>query len=594
MTNVNNQKMFRVIILMLVAVAVGFLHVYPDIKFLHNLGPGFKGIGFLGAGDEPTYLSRIAGIYKGDWKLANTGIYEHQNDPIIQPGWSEFILGSLGKVFGLSIWELDIWCTLVLPMILFILFFKLGERLSGSFRMGIIIALMIMVGYYWLSPSLRVILNSFSNRPLFFTRPISPQFHFIPFLLSLWFILKVITTDKKYWAILAGMTVGMLFYISVFYWTFIYAGMSVYLLMQCIWGNKKEKWKCIILVYIISFILSLPYWYTVWELSSHPNYLESFKRLGGIYTRAPIIPLAETFAILLIILGGYLGIIKRDVKFLFLVSFAIGGMVCLNQQVITGKTLEPMHWQSYTNKIFLIMVLVISCNGFLSKWARNYLPATERFAKKIIFPLLCLLILVLGFIQQNNYYKINLEGNRQLQTMAAPLRWIQENTTKDAVILPHPYNLKRSELITTYTKNYVYISDPFFITSLLSDREIEERYLFALSFFGITEDKAEEFFKMLDGGLFKGMQVHTFYGGNRMKNQRYIERLKLQYAKLRLKDPVSLINQYKVDYILMERNLEKKLASQSEVDKASYKVYDDENYLIYKFKSDHRRKNAQT
>jgi len=169
LAKVNNQKMFRIIVLILIAVTVGFLHVYPDVRFLHDLGPGFKGIGFLGAGDEPTYLSRIAGIYKGDWRLANPGIYEHRNDPIIQPGLSEFILGNLGKIFGISVAGLDILGTLVLPTILFILFFKLAERLSGSFRMGIIVALMIMVGYYWLSPGMQVILSSFKERPLFFT-----------------------------------------------------------------------------------------------------------------------------------------------------------------------------------------------------------------------------------------------------------------------------------------------------------------------------------------------------------------------------------------------------------------------------------------
>ncbi|MBI4620233.1 MAG: hypothetical protein HY739_08740 [Desulfobacterales bacterium] len=460
--------------------------------------------------------------------------------------------------------------------------------------MGVIIALMIMVGYYWLSPNLSTILKSFNTRPLFFTRPISPQFHFIPFLLSLWFILKMFLTNKKHWAILAGMTVGMLFYVSVFYWTFIYAGMFVFLLIQWILGNKKEKWKDIVLVYAISLIISLPYWFTALELSSHPNYLELFKRLGGIYTRAPIIPLTEIFAILLIISGGYLGVIKRDEKFWFLVSFAIGGIGCLNQQIITGKTIEPYHWQSYTNKIFLVMAIFVLFHGFLSKWTKNYPPGTERAGKKIIFSLLCLVILFLGFIQQNNYYKINIESNRKVQTMAAPLRWIEKNTSKDAVILTYPPHLANSQLITTHTEKYVYISDPFFITSLLSDREIEERYLFALSFFGVAEDKAEEFFKMLDGGLFKGMQVHAFYGGNRMKNQNYIESLKKQYAKLQLKDPISLIHKYKVDYLFIEGNLEENLLYQSQLAQSIYKVYSDENYMIYKFKSDHRRKNAQT
>jgi hypothetical protein len=345
-------------------------------------------------------------------------------------------------------------------------------------------------------------------------------------------------------------------------------------------------------VYAISFIFSLPYWYTVWGLTDHPYYLEFFKRLGGMYTRVPIIPLTEIFAILLIISGGYLGVIKRNENFWFLVSFAIGGVVCLNQQVITGKSIEPYHWQGYTNKIFLVIALFVLLHGFLSKWTKNYPPGAERVGKKIIFSLLCLVILVLGFIEQNNYYRANIESNRQLQTMAASLRWIDKNTSKNAVILTYPPDLDHSELITTYTKNYVYISDPFFITSLLSDMEIEERYLFALRFFCVTEDKAEEFFKILDGGLFKGMQVHTLYGGNRPKNREYMEGLKRQYARLRLKDPVSLIHKYKVDYVLTKRDLENNLLCQSQMAQSVYKVYSDENYLIFTFKGKHRRENA--
>ena len=118
-------------------------------------------------------------------------------------------------------------------------------------------------------------------------------------------------------------------------------------------------------------------------------------------------------------------------------------------------------------------------------------------------------------------------------------------------MLADPIHFKISEYISTYTNNYVYLSDANFITSLISREEIEERYLSALRFYGYSPGEAEIFFRGVGGGgLFLGLRVSPLFGGDPEKNEQYVRRLKNKYARVLQEDRIQVIN-YKADYALV-------------------------------------------
>jgi hypothetical protein len=270
-------------------------------------------------------------------------------------------------------------------------------------------------------------------------------------------------------------------------------------------------------------------------------------------------------------------IFKEKKEYLYyMISFAAGGLLCLNQQVITGKTVEPMHWQSYTNKVFIIICL-FTCASFILK---------SKKAKLLNFAFLfypaCFLFLALGTIQQNLYYSARSGIFRGLQGMGGILLDIHKEIPADAVILTDPFNLVEERMISVFTKNYPYISDSFFITSAMKDKEVEERYLFALYFFGYSASEAEKLFKFMHGGLFKGMQVHPRYGGTAEKNNAYINTLKRRYSELAGEDPLSLLRRYRVDYLMLDARGQERFLGNNKIAKILNLRYNNGLYSLYK------------
>ena len=100
--------MKKILIFLLLSLLIGAVYIYPDIRFMAELNNDFKGITLTGTADETFYLARLKGIYKGDYKLANVGNYEHRNDIWFIPPYFEFILGSMGKALNISVPYLDI------------------------------------------------------------------------------------------------------------------------------------------------------------------------------------------------------------------------------------------------------------------------------------------------------------------------------------------------------------------------------------------------------------------------------------------------------------------------------------------------------
>ncbi|MFH1507292.1 MAG: hypothetical protein ABIG46_02540, partial [Candidatus Omnitrophota bacterium] len=241
---------------------------------------------------------------------------------------------------------------------------------------------------------------------------------------------------------------------------------------------------------------------------------------------------------------------------------------------ITGKTVEPMHWQSYTDKIFII-ICFFACSSFISK--RIKLSGLNR----LFYPV-CILFLVLGVIQQNAYYSSRSGVFRNLQGLGSMLRYIHKQVPSDAVILSDPLSLQDERMLSVFTKNYPYISDSFFITSAIKKEEIEERYFFALNFFGYSLTEAEKLFKYMNGGLFRGMQVHSGYGGTAEKNNAYIESLRQGYLRLAGQDPVLLLKKYRVDYLLLDRSGRERILGNEKIANMLKLKYNMGLYSLYK------------
>lgn len=570
-----------------VIILVGMLHVYPDLRFISQIGSGFRGVPYLAGGDDTVYLSKLSAvIYRGDLRLVNPGTYEYQAGPMFIPSLPEVVEGLLGRSLSLTPWQTDILATFLFPAIICFLFYLLAMELSGSFKFSVLSALASMFAYYWFTPNIAAILSLSSDylKPaLIFSRPISPQFHFIPFLLTLYLIYRSIFAESRYFIVaLAGISSGLLFYMSLYYWTFIYSGLALMFIIDLARG-RRERFKKYLIIALFSSIISIPFWVSYLKVNQLPYFDEIFRRMGGIYTHRADIPAIEAVFLAFLIFMRFFVPAKKE-QLYYLISFAGAGLICLNQQVITGKTIQPQHWHLLNNKIIIIFSIFI-CASFLFRiWERSALLG--RLLRKLksarFFCFLCLLLFAQGMIQQNFNYANRSPLCAELQEMGGALKYMHNYLPADAVILTDPFRLKEEQLISSLTKNYPYLSGSFFMTSTIRDAEIKERYFAALHFFSYSPQEAEGLFRVMNGGLFRGLAVHLSCGGSSEENAAYIANLKNEYVSYVNIKPLVALRRYKADYVLSDNAKRTRLVSNKQIAEDLKPIYDDGLYSIYK------------
>jgi len=342
-----------------------------------------------------------------------------------------------------------------------------------------------------------------------------------------------------------------------------YAGLAVFTVF-CLLKKDKDSIKKIALIYFVSLIVSIPYWLEFIKVASSPNFNDLGLRFALINTRRPTLPLMHIGALLLFVTvrPG-----NKTQSFWFMLSLLMGGFICLNQHVVTGRVMEPVHWQAYTNKTFLIIAVVLS----FAKLGRR-LPSFVKIAISIF---LIGIFLEHAVLAQVIYYDSRASYYANMQPLSGPIEWLKSNTEKDDVVLANPLDRKLTELLASYTNNYLYFVRASSITSLLSKDEIENRFIASLRLFNYPLTEARHFLRE-HNGAFQGMSVNNSYGGKDATEQ-YLSKLVEKYKACLAQPAKKVLKKYKVDYILIlaEDKIDIK-------DRHVSKVYDDGKYKIYK------------
>ena len=129
--------------------------------------------------------------------------------------------------------------------------------------------------------------------------------------------------------------------------------------------NWKENFKFIILTDLISFLSLLPYAYL---LSKRAPDIDDIQLL--VYTHAPDFfryPLIIcAIALIFLALAIYLDYAKiKQTSTIFFLAFSSIPLIVFNQQVITGRSLQPFHYEFYVVNYIAGLVIVLSVFLFL-------------------------------------------------------------------------------------------------------------------------------------------------------------------------------------------------------------------------------------
>ncbi|MBI3635631.1 MAG: hypothetical protein HY216_05350, partial [Candidatus Rokubacteria bacterium] len=516
---------------------------------IREMGGDYRGIHFIAAVDETTYLSRIARVLAGDYRLGNAMIYEYRDDPFTYGPLPEYVLGTIGRLAGLSIATLDIAATFALPAVIFLLFFGLLRRLSGRDVVALVGALTLVLGHYLVakdSPLLQLRLyHPGFPHSLQLVRPVSPQFHYLLFVGALWLV---------YWSwcepgsrrrrALAGVGWGLTFYLNFFFWTFLATGIALGAALALL-RRDRERVIAGIAVLTLGIAVGAYYWVNALRVMATPGFHDISLRAGFLYMRRPLVPAAHV-----VWLGVFLLWLRRHREHhggWFLLPFLVGGLVCLNQQVLTGRTVQPFHWETQTNKV----VMLLSAFVIVAAWRASRPRLTGRRIGIAAAAAAAALLIAHAALLQTNYYRANRAAIAGLQELGPALAWLRTSTPRDAVVVTNPEIPLRSELVTVYGQRFAILSEPFFMMSIIPLREIDARLTFAARVFGLGDDGFRRVLDHGNGSLFFGMYSLPYYHrGDDAVVRRHLDEVAERY-RTRTAAAGATDVRFRVDYVLV-------------------------------------------
>jgi hypothetical protein len=189
------------------------------------------------------------------------------------------------------------------------------------------------------------------------------------------------------WAIAGGLAFDLLIFSYFYLWTFALAWLAGLAFLWFIGrpGNRRRDVWPFLTILLLALVAFVPYFIL---LSHRSITMDTGQKLT--LSHAPdLFRSTELFALAVIALIVF-GAFRRRVNWrapavLFAASFAVAPLIVFNQQVITGHSLQPFHYESYiANYVTLVGGIVA---GFIV-WRGSGVgerPMPYRFAARVVF-----------------------------------------------------------------------------------------------------------------------------------------------------------------------------------------------------------------
>ena len=401
------QRKF-VVILLISALFIGFLHIMPTLYARMRLGSGYRGIFPFESADEEHYDVYV--------KMAMEGYYHNKNNYLFEgrseqkggafPFKSENILGYIGGRLGFSIGTWILLMRFIFPVLAFFLLYSLFRALTLSRFSALFWSFLNLLSPYLLYGWVDVI-----SRPFFtvlrdhginflwyeqydlatlpWARIVNPQFSGLFFLCALIFLVHIVKGKNPwFWAIPCLILFYINFRFYFYFWSTLGAVIPIALILSVVFKNQKAILPlmailALCLVAGLSRVLQLLHYSDSWTHSHLP-------------ISSPGVIMALILLLLGIILSKRLVLSPSD-----RVIFFTAPLVCIltmNQNVFTGRIVQPWHYELFTIPLLLTVgCAILAARGNLLPRICEYLRDRAIKSMPFLF-LLSFLILSLFFL----------------------------------------------------------------------------------------------------------------------------------------------------------------------------------------------------
>jgi len=355
-----------------VAVALMLVALFPQIHFMVNRGRAWRGANAISHPDEVAYSAYLASLVRGNPRrydpFTGRGAQAEAAESLfslqVVPAYAVALPARwLGASASIAFIILSPLCALAssLAVFWFISLLTRDERFSGAAALVILGwgTLMAGQGIVRHVPNLNYLIplwisNKVSPPSLYhlpFLRLYQPGVAFPLFFVFCAFVWLALTRPKQRQAIGLASGAGLVFALLMFSYFYLWTAAAAWLGCLCaLWllFNRAERSRAFVVFGIIfgsAAVALVPY---LRMLSQRAATVDAAQAL--VFTHQPdFLRLPEIFALLVLAVLGF-GVRRgtfrgNDPVGLVAVSFALTVLVVFNQQIVTGRSLQPIHYQ---------------------------------------------------------------------------------------------------------------------------------------------------------------------------------------------------------------------------------------------------------
>ncbi|MFN2511210.1 MAG: hypothetical protein ABR568_07170 [Pyrinomonadaceae bacterium] len=360
----------------LVSMAIVLLSVMPQFHLWFVRGAQWQGAYTILQGDELLYSSYVNALMDGRPRRTDpaTGQDDHSEVPLPESLFSiqfipPYVIAGLATLFGFSASSAFVTLLGVAGFLASLSIYWLLASVSndrGLAAVGVLVVLCFgalaggqgLLGLL-LKPDVRFLGMPFLRR----YEPAAPFPLFFIFCTLIWFAL---TTATKRIAIItalsAGVTLGVLIFSYFFLWTAAAAWLFTF---ACLWMVLRPRHRAraasIFGIALLPVVIALGFY--AYLLSRLPPGFDKAQVLT--FTHAPDLLRIPEIIGAFILVGLILAVRTnrfsfQDPKIIFVASLALSPFVIFNQQVITGRSIQPFHYEILIANYLVLVGVVIT------------------------------------------------------------------------------------------------------------------------------------------------------------------------------------------------------------------------------------------
>jgi hypothetical protein len=387
------------------ATVLAFVALVPQLQMWHARGRVWHGSHLSFFFDEAAYAAYINALIDGRPRLSDpyTGRDDAPNAPQPESLFSiqfapAYAVAFPARLLGVSASTAFIALSCLAAFATALALYQLLVAITDDDALAATCALSVLC-YASLAQKIVRTLRGLHTAylPLPFLRRYLPAAPLPLFFLFCWFIWRALNVEHRRAANVSAVFAGASFALLVFSYFYLWTAAAAWLLcLALLWLLARPAgWQRALGVFAIVGAISaaalVPYFYL---LSHRAPSMDAAQALA--FSRRPELfrttELICALALLILALGAWRGRINlRERATLFAASFALMPFVVFNQQVVTGRTLQPVHYEQFIANYVCLLALALAA---LLVWRGQTSRGEEgRAARRVPRPLLATLAL---------------------------------------------------------------------------------------------------------------------------------------------------------------------------------------------------------